>query len=104
MDEVDPLRFLFSFAIVIGLIGLMAVFLKRYGQAIQSGRLTGRLAKWFGQTNAQQTMGRLEIIEMRYIDPRRKLVLVRCDQREHLLLLGDGRELVIESIAMHDER
>ena len=38
---------------------------------------------------------RLAVLEVLPIDPRRKLVLVRCDEREYLLLLGqDGNRLL----------
>lgn len=40
---------------------------------------------------------RLEVKSSLLIDPRRRLVLVRCDQREHLLLLGPTQDLLIES-------
>jgi flagellar protein FliO/FliZ len=83
MDSVDPLRFVFGFIFVLGLIGVMAVVLKKYARKHSLGSVGGE--------------GRLRVIEVRYIDHKRKLVLVRCDNREHLLLLSDGRELVIES-------
>ena len=40
---------------------------------------------------------RLSIIEARQLDVRRRLVLVRRDNVEHLLLLGANGETVIES-------
>lgn len=87
MDTVDPLRFLFAFLLVIGLIGLMAVGLKRYGRTAAGRAMLGM----------KEGGGRIEIVETRYLDARRRLVLVRRDKVEHLLLIADGRELVIES-------
>ncbi|MFW0777047.1 MAG: FliO/MopB family protein [Rickettsiales bacterium] len=84
MDEIDFTRFAFAFLFVIGLIGAMGWMLKRFGNS----------QKVFGATDGS---GRLNIIETRYLDPRRKLVLIRRDDTEHLLLLADGRETVIES-------
>ncbi len=84
MDTVDPIRFVLAFLLVLGLIGVMALVLKHY--------VKGRAG--FG---AREGGGRLEVLETRYLDPRRRLVLVRRDGVEHLLLLADGRELVIES-------
>ncbi len=81
MDTVDPLRFILAFCFVLGLIGLLALGLKRFGGGIRMKTDGGRLA----------------VVEMKHIDPRRKLVLVRRDNREHLLLLAGERELVIES-------
>ena len=89
MDTVDPSRFIFSFILVLGLIGLMYVGLK-YLSA--SGKFTGM--------NAKIGEGRIEILETRYIDAKRRLVLIKCDNTQHLLLLADGRETVIESSPM----
>jgi flagellar protein FliO/FliZ len=90
MDTVDFPRFVLSFVFVVGLIGICAMLLKHYG----------------GKTLLKAKEGsRLEVLEMRYLDSRRKLALVRRDNAEHLLLLADGRETVIESgIKKSDER
>ena len=84
MDTVDFPRFIFAFIFVIGLIAIMGWVLKRYSNS----------QKIF---SASQTEGRLQIVEMRFLDPRRKLLLVRRDDTEHLILLADGRELLIET-------
>ena len=62
----------------------MAYLLKRYG-----GRFQGMAAGQEGN--------RLRVVETRYIDPRHKLVLIAKDRTEYLLLLSEGREMVIES-------
>ena len=89
MDTIDPSRFTFAFLFVLGLIGLMAAAL-RYWSKNKPGFASGLL-----KTGTSE--GRLKIVEAQYLDARRRLVLVRRDDREHLLLLADGRELVIES-------
>ncbi|UPT61630.1 MAG: flagellar biosynthetic protein FliO [Hyphomonadaceae bacterium JAD_PAG50586_4] len=38
---------------------------------------------------------RLKISESLMIDPRRRLVIVRCDGREHVLLLSPAGDLVV---------
>ena len=38
-----------------------------------------------------------KLVETLPIDPRRRLAIVRCDDREHLLILGTNSETVIES-------
>jgi len=88
MDTIDPLRFIFAFVFVLGLIGAMGFVLKRYGH-----RLLGQ--KMFAM---KEEGGRLQVLEVRWIDPKRRLVLVRRDNIEHLLLLSDKGEQVIESI------
>lgn len=85
MDTINFAQFIFAFLFVVGLIGLMAVVLKR------SDKLRQRLTQTTGQG------GRLSVSEALYIDSKRKLVLVKRDGKEHLLLLTGERELVIES-------
>lgn len=84
MDAISPLRFILAFAFVVGLIGLCGLALKRYARA----------QKVFG---AQGSGGRIAVVETRYLDPKRRLVLVKRDAVEHLLLLSDKGEQLIES-------
>ena len=87
MDTVDPARFVFASFVVLGLLGLLAVYLKYYGK------------KTFGKKffDVNQGTGRLTIIENQYVDHKSKLVLVKRDDVEHLLLIGDGNTTIIES-------
>jgi len=82
MDMVDIARFLLSFVVVIGLIVGLAWLLRRYGG--------GRIAAAAGK-------GRLGVVEVAAVDPKRRLVLVRRDGCEHLLLLSPTSETVVES-------
>jgi flagellar protein FliO/FliZ len=83
MDLETYFRFLVALAFVIALIGLLAFLVKRYGV---DGRLqTGRSGK------------RLSLVDVAPIDGKRRLVLVRRDDTEHLLLLGATGELVVEA-------
>ncbi len=77
------LKFVSAFVFVIALLYLFSWVMKRSGvaNAIGSGNLKRRL----------------NIVEFMSLDHRRKLVLVRCDDKEHLLLLGSQSELVVES-------
>jgi flagellar protein FliO/FliZ len=43
----------------------------------------------------EQGERRLKISESLMLDPRRRLVIVRCDAREHLLLLSPAGDLVV---------
>lgn len=82
MDLTSLLRAFFALAITLGLIGLAAVALRRYGPEA--------LAR-FG--HVQRKERRLKIVETLVLDPARRLVIVDCDGRERLLLLGEGRLL-----------
>ena len=71
----------FSLAVVLGLIGLLAVGLRRYAP------------QWLERLQADRGARRLKVVETLVLDPARRLVLVRVDDEERLLLLGEGREL-----------
>ncbi len=77
------LRFLLALVFVLGLIGLIAWAARRFGL------LRGTVRPRNGQR-------RLEVIETAAIDSKRRLMLVRRDGAEHLLLLGINGDLVIE--------
>ncbi len=40
---------------------------------------------------------RLKVVESLILDTRRRCVIVRCDEREHLLLLGHQNDIVVET-------
>ena len=79
MAPSDFLRAVFALVLTLGLIGLAAVALRRYGP--------GALSR-FGAPKKDR---RLTVIESLVLDPARRLVLVSCDGQERLLLLGEGR-------------
>jgi flagellar protein FliO/FliZ len=81
MDLVEILRAVFALALTLGLVGLAAVALRKFGP--------DALAR-FARTRAER---RLQVVETLVLDPSRRLVLVACDGEQRLLLLGEGREL-----------
>lgn len=84
MDAWDYIRFILALVFVVSLIGLASVAAKRVG-------LTPRI------TPKGQKGRRLAIVEIASIDGKRRLVLIRRDRTEHLLLLGTNSESVVES-------
>jgi flagellar protein FliO/FliZ len=42
---------------------------------------------------------RMRVTETLMLDPRRRLVIVRVDEREHVLLLGPGGDVVVGGMA-----
>ncbi|HEX3886007.1 MAG TPA: flagellar biosynthetic protein FliO [Phenylobacterium sp.] len=75
----DFARAAFALILTLGLIGLGAVALRRYGP--------GALSR-FGRPVKER---RLAIVESLVLDPARRLVIVACDGEEQLLLLGEGQ-------------
>jgi flagellar protein FliO/FliZ len=75
-------KFFVAFAVVLVLIGLTAWLVRRFG----SNRL--------GSARGRQP--RLAVIDAAAVDGRRRLVLIRRDNIEHLLMIGGPTDLVVE--------
>jgi flagellar protein FliO/FliZ len=82
MDVIDLARYLGALLLVLALVGLAAFAARRYGLA------------GFVQGTVQR---RLSIVETMMIGPRQKLVLIRRDGTEHLVLVGPQGANVIET-------
>ena len=85
MDIGEYFRFVVALVFVLALIATFALVARRAG---------------FGfPTSASKSVAerRLSVIEVTPVDGRRRLVLVRRDNMEHLLLLGPTTETVIET-------
>ena len=82
MNFLDLARAIFGLAFTLGIIGLCAWAARRYAP-----QLMARL-------QAERGERRLAVVETLVLDPARRLVLVRVDDEERLLLLGEGRELI----------
>ena len=78
------IRFLLALLFVLGLIGLLTWLARRLG-------LGGRVIPTTGR---QQRIGVTAAIAL---DGRRRLVLLRRDDVEHLVILGPNSETVVES-------
>lgn len=72
-------RFFAALAFVVGLIVLLSYVARRY-----RGLATGKPR-------------RMAIVEAIGVDAKRRLVLVRSDDREFLLLVGGGADLLVEA-------
>jgi len=80
-----PVRFFIAFVVVFALIGLTAWLIRRFG----SGGLRGQ--------NARNRAPRLAVIEAGPVDGRRKLVLIRRDNVEHLIMIGGPNDILVEA-------
>lgn len=78
-------RFLIALGIVLGLIGVIA-WGGRWANQRGFGAFKGRSQK------------RLSLIDVLPLDSKHKLLLVRRDDQEHLLCLGQGTPLVVENV------
>ena len=81
MDTLAYLRFPLALVFVLALILLAALALRRFGWPSLAPVRAGR---------------RLQLVESLPLDPKRRLVLLRRDQVEHLVLLAPEGGTVIE--------
>ncbi len=86
MDISQYFRFFLALAFVLGLIGLVGWAVRRFGLGSRTPTTRNRDR-------------RLGVIEILPVDGRHRLVLLRRDDREHLVLLntGQGADLLIEA-------
>jgi flagellar protein FliO/FliZ len=84
MEFAEYLRFVLALGFVLSLIGLLAWIAKKMGWADDTITVRGKTK-------------RLKVVESLTLDQRRKLVIVRRDGVEHLLVLGASNETVIEA-------
>jgi flagellar protein FliO/FliZ len=81
MDFGELARAIFALSVTLGLIGLAAYGMRRLGPDALSRLRIDRKER------------RLTLVETLVLDPARRLVLVRLDDEERLILLGEGRTL-----------
>jgi flagellar protein FliO/FliZ len=79
-----PLTFILAFVAVLALIAALAWGLRRFA----GNRL--------GANTNRSRMPRLAVIDAAAVDGRRRLVLVRRDNIEHLLMIGGPTDIVVE--------
>jgi hypothetical protein len=83
--EISPaLKFFLAFVIVLVLIGVTAWLVRRFG------------AERFGGSSARGRQPRLAVVDAAAVDGRRKLVIIRRDNVEHLLMIGGPTDVVVE--------
>ncbi len=83
MESTAYLQVMLSLLLVLGLILGAGWLAQRYGFGAMAARVGGRR--------------RLSVIEAAAVDSKRRLVLVRRDDVEHLILIGGGHDILLES-------
>jgi flagellar protein FliO/FliZ len=83
MELADYLKFFFALLFVLSLMGGLALIMKRLGLG-HGNMISG-------------SKRRLKIIEMLPIDSRHKAVLIQRDNTEHLVVLSNSGDTVIET-------
>ena len=76
------MQFVLALVFVLALIGILATLAKRFGLGYATSATKGRR--------------RLAVSEVIPLDGKRKLVLLRRDSTEHLVILGPSSEILVE--------
>jgi flagellar biogenesis protein FliO len=84
MNELSVLRSILALGFVVGLILMGSYLLRRFGGNF--------LANFTGK---QQENKQLKIKEQLYLDPKRRIILLNCNESPYLLLLGAQSEQMI---------
>lgn len=82
MSVADYSQFILALLFVLGLIGVAALLARRFGLSPTARPAGGRR--------------RLAMVECLPLDGKRRLLLVRRDDVEHLVILGPSTETVVE--------
>ena len=85
MENLDYLRFFLALVFVLGLIGILAVLARRTGLGFPITAMKPIQKR------------RLSVVEVTAVDGRRRMVLIRRDNIEHLLLISPSSEMLIET-------
>lgn len=85
MEISEYFRFILALAFVLGLIAILAMLAKRYGPGMAGAAMSKGRKK------------RLKIVEILALDPKRRAVIIRRDDVEHLVILGTNSETVVET-------
>lgn len=92
METTEILRFLSALVFVVSLMGGLWLILKKIG-------ING------GFTLQQGKKRRMRIVEILPLSVKHKAVLLRCDDKDHLVILGPNGETVIEkSIQVQEDK
>ena len=90
MDVVDFARYFAAVAVLIGLLGLFALA----GTQGWFTRVMNRVAT-AGAARARKSR-RMQVTESLVLDPRRRVVILRIDGEEQVVLLGAGTAIVLD--------
>ena len=84
-DTPFAVRFIFAFVFVLALIGVLFFLVRRFG------------GERLGVSSSRGRQPRLAVIDAAAVDGRRRLILIRRDNVEHLLMIGGPSDVVVEA-------
>lgn len=94
MEYYDYLKFFIALIFIVSLMGALAFILKRFVPG--------------GTPFVAPSKRRLKIVEMLILDHKRKALLIKRDDQEHLIIIGQNSDIVVErninSVGIDDKR
>ena len=84
-SDISWVRVVFAFCVVLGLKAGLGGILKYIS------------ARGFTLSPKENRIRRLKVVESLLLDTKHRCLIVRCDEREHLLLLGDQNDIVVDA-------
>ena len=81
MDTPSLLRFFLAFAMVMALMGGLAFILKYISQ---------------NRLSLNNSNRRLSVVEVLGLDAKRRAMILKCDDEEHLVILSQSGETVVQ--------
>jgi len=94
LDVLDITRYIAALAVVLGLLGLLAL-------GARQGWLTQVIVGISrGHFSGVKRERRMKVVESLVLDPRRRIVIIEIDGKEQAVLLGASGEIILP----HEER
>jgi flagellar protein FliO/FliZ len=90
MDVVDLTQYMLVMFVLVGLLGAIGLL----ALAIQRGWILKNIT---GLRYMKPEERRLKVSETLVIDPRRRVVIVKCDDEEYVVLLGAESETLLST-------
>lgn len=78
----ESARVIFALIAVLGFIGLAAILVRKAGLISASSGFVRKK--------------RLALVETLAVDARRRVAIIRCDDKEHLIILGANSETIVD--------
>jgi flagellar protein FliO/FliZ len=91
IDASPAVQYVIAFAVIFGVLALLALGLRR---------LTAARLSMPSQDRTRARQPRLGVVDVYDLDRQRQLILLRRDNVEHLLLIGGPNDLVVETNIM----
>lgn len=96
MESINLIRYIGALLLTLALIGGGVVFLRRFAPHLLAGGGNFPSLK-------PKTERRMKLVETLTLDPKRRAVILACDQTETLIILGPAGETVVRELPARND-